>query len=154
MKAPITQERKTRIAKLHIAKAQLKLDDESYRDILRRITKKDSSSACSASELDLLLAEMKRLGFADKHVPASSKAYVRMIYGLWTDLRPYVSDSSRAALRRFVRRQTATESNPRGVSAPEFLTPEEGARIIEALKGWRARESQKAAPRNDRSRVE
>lgn len=144
MKPSVTPERKARIAKLHIAKAQLKLGDDTYRDILRRITKKESSSACSISELDLLLAEMKRLGFADKQAPLSSKAYVRMIYGLWKDLKPYVGDSSRAALRSFVRRQTAAETDQKGVSAPEFLTPDEGARVIEALKGWLARESQKA----------
>lgn len=144
VKPPIMPERKAQIAKLYIAKTQLKLDDESYRDILRRIAKKESSSACSISELDLLLAEMKRLGFADKHLPASSKAYVRMIYGLWSDLKPHLADGSRAALRSFVRRQTATETNRKGIAAPEFLTPEEGARVIEALKGWLARESQKA----------
>lgn len=144
MKPPVTPERKARMAKLHIAKAQLKLSDEIYRDIIRRITNKESSAVCSVSELDLLLAEMKRLGFADRQAPLSGKAYVRMIYGLWKDLRPYVSDSSRAALRSFVRRQTATEINQKGVSAPEFLTPDEGAKMIEALKGWLARESQKA----------
>lgn len=143
MRLPLTPERKARIAKLHIAKAQLKLDDECYRDILRRMTGKESSSACALSELDLLLTEMKRLGFSDRHQPASSKAYVRMIYGLWADLKPHLSDSSRTALRSFVRRQTATDDNPKGVSAPEFLSQEEGNLVIEGLKGWLAREKRK-----------
>ncbi len=147
MTAPMDP-RRARIAKLHIAKAQLAMEDAAYRAILRRIASKDSSTACTMAELDLLLVEMKRLGFQDRNPwkPASSKAHVRLIYGLWRDLRPYVSDNSRAALRHFVQRQTRGQTKPEGVDAPEFLSPEEGNRVIEGLKSWLARERLKAGP--------
>ncbi len=135
MSAPRTPDaRRARIAKLHIAKGQLRMEEDTYRALLRRIAGKDSSTACSLAELDDLLAEMKRLGFQDRNPwkPASTKPYVRMIYGLWRDLRPYVKDNSRGALRSFVERQT-------GVNAPEFLNPAQGNQVIEALKSWLAR---------------
>lgn len=134
--------RRARIAKLHIAKAQLAMEDTAYRALLHRITGKDTSAACTEAELDELLAEMKRLGFQDRHPwkPASSKPHVRMIYSLWRDLRPYVDNNSREALRRFVQRQTRSPKTPEGVNAPEFLNPEDGNRVIEGLKSWLARE--------------
>ena len=146
MSAPMDP-RRARIAKLHIAKAQLAMEDAAYRALLHRITGKDTSAACSEAQLDELLAEMKRLGFQDSHPwkPASSKPHVRMIYVLWKDLRPYVDNNSREALRRFVQRQTRSEKKPDGVNAPEFLSPAEGNLVIEGLKSWLARERAKAA---------
>lgn len=136
--------RRARIAKLHIARKQLAMEDEAYRDILRRLTGKSSSTACDMAELDAMLAEMKRLGFSDKWKPASAKPNVRLIYGLWSDLRPFVRDNSRRALRRFVQRQTKSDGKPEGVDAPEFLTTEDANLVIEALKSWLDRERRKA----------
>ncbi|MBR1778384.1 MAG: DUF1018 domain-containing protein, partial [Alphaproteobacteria bacterium] len=50
------------IAKIHIAKAQLGLDDDQYRDILRRVTGKESASKCRYSQLVDLINEFKALG--------------------------------------------------------------------------------------------
>lgn len=55
--------RRRLIGKLHIAKAQLGMDDTSYRVMLRRVTGQASSSLCTEAQLVDLLAECKRLGF-------------------------------------------------------------------------------------------
>jgi phage gp16-like protein len=128
------------LAKIHIAKKQLALEDDSYRAMLMRVAGQDSAATCTPAQLEAVIAEFKRLGFtaeAAKH-KRSDKAYVRMIYGIWGDLKPYLTDHSHTALRSFVRRQT-------GQDAPEFLNPEDANLVIEGLKAWLAREQRKRA---------
>lgn len=57
--------RRAQIAKIHLAATQLGLDDGTYRDLLRRITGKDSSAGMSVAERDQVIRELKRLGFSD-----------------------------------------------------------------------------------------
>jgi hypothetical protein len=128
-------DRKGRIAKIHIAKKELAMADDSYRAMLMRVTGKSSSTHCDIAQLDAVLAEFRRLGFAGNktkpasphHRPLSEKAYVRMIFGLWKDLKPFLNDGSYKALCKFVNRQTHIEK-------PEWLPPEDAAAVIEALK--------------------
>ncbi len=58
--------RRRLIGKLHIAKAQLGMDDTSYRTMLQRVTGQASSSLCTEPQLVDLLAECKRLGFVPR----------------------------------------------------------------------------------------
>lgn len=136
----VQPDRRARLAKVHIAKKQLALEDDSYRALLHRVTGQESSANCTDAQLDALLGEFKRLGFAGEKpkTPRSDKAYVRMIFGIWKDLKPFVNDHSVRALQSFVKRQT-------NVDAPEFLSPEEANDVIEGLKAWLARERAKAA---------
>lgn len=138
----VQPDRRARLAKVHIAKKQLELEDESYRALLQRITGQVSSSTCTDPQLDAVLVELRRLGFvAEKRMtPRSDKAYVRMIYGIWADLKPFVRDHSVRALQRFVQRQT-------NVDAPEFLNPKEANDVIEGLKAWLEREQAKLGPK-------
>jgi phage gp16-like protein len=135
----VQPERRARLAKVHVAKKQLALEDDSYRALLMRVTGKSSSADCTDAQLDAVLGEFARLGFtADKpRQPPSDKAYVRMIYAIWKDLKPYLTDHSRRALQSFVKRQT-------DVDAPEFLNPEDANIVVEGLKAWLARERAKA----------
>jgi hypothetical protein len=133
--APPATNPKAMIQKVQIARRQLGLDDESYRAILLRITGQTSSTACTVRDLDALLREFTRLGFAAKPSrKVSQKAQVRMIYGVWRDIRPLLrSDSDPAAmLRAFVKRQT-------GVDAPEFLDAVQANKVLEGMKAWRTR---------------
>jgi len=57
------------IAKIHIAKAQLKMDDDSYRAFLTRVTGVSSSKSLNPKQLGLVLLELEKLGFK----PAASK---------------------------------------------------------------------------------
>lgn len=57
------QKRQGLIAKIHVGKKQLALDDDNYRAILQRITGQNSCKNCDISQLQRFLAEMERLGF-------------------------------------------------------------------------------------------
>lgn len=55
--------RKGLIAKIHIAKQQLNMDDDTYRAILQRTTGQNSTKNCDLAQLQRVEAEMERLGF-------------------------------------------------------------------------------------------
>ncbi|MGH8327258.1 MAG: phage protein GemA/Gp16 family protein [Steroidobacteraceae bacterium] len=134
--------RRAMLAKIHIAAKRLALEDESYRALVKRVTGRESAGDCDLQGLDALLREFRKLGFDDaKRRSAfqrvSEKAYVRLIYALWGELEPHLREPSSGALRSFVKRQT-------GLSAPEFLGPEQANRVIEGLKAWLARVKQDA----------
>ncbi len=141
-----TPDRRPLIAKIHLAKKQLALTDDSYRDVLRRITGLDSAGAMRADQLDAVLREFARLGWKPK--PAKKRSatpQIRMIHGVWQDIVALQGHGDAAALRAFVARQTKTTANPAGVSSPEFLDAAMGNRVLEGLKAWRARLRRQAA---------
>ncbi len=131
------------LAKVHVARKALGLDEAAYRDVVGRVAGVPSAGAASDAQLHRLLGEFKRLGWSGAKPQASlrraDKAQVRLACALWAELRPYLTDGSDAALRNFVRRQTRTAATPRGVDAPEFLTGPQANRVIEGLKAWLAR---------------
>lgn len=124
------------LAKVHIAKKELALAEESYRAILERVTGRTSSKDCTEHQLEQLLAEFRRLGWTPKKGanPVSAKPYVRKIYALWREagIVGAVDNASKEALRAFVVRQT-------GKSAPEFCSPAEANRVSEGLKAMISR---------------
>jgi phage gp16-like protein len=125
------------IRKLHVAKREMALTDDSYQAILVRITGKDSSRVMTVAELDAVMREFKRLGFSAKpKVVISDKLHVRKVFAIWTDMAPLLRDPSRTALRSFVKRQT-------GVDDPNFLDVTQAGRVTEALKAWSKRERAK-----------
>jgi phage gp16-like protein len=121
------------LSKVHIARKELALAEDSYRAILKRITGHESSADCADAQLDAVLAEFARLGWRPKtRRPASAVPHVRKIWALWTALKPRLADGSEAALRAFVRRQT-------GIDRPEWLDAARANKVIEGLKAWTAR---------------
>jgi len=143
--------RSPQLAKVHIAKKELGLDDETYRAILLRITGKTSSAGLGDQHLNAVLVEFKRLGWVAKkavakgHRPESGKPHVRKIFAIWMDMcaKGIPTIANRAGLLAFVQRMTKTEDRPQGISDPEWLSPEEASKVIEALKSWRDRELRK-----------
>ncbi|MBW6402055.1 regulatory protein GemA [Roseomonas sp. HJA6] len=134
------------IAKIHVAKKQLALTDDSYRDLLRRITGLESTKTMRADQLDAVLREFARLGWKPK--PAMKRAadpQVAMIYAVWTDIKKLKGGGTAAELRAFVQRQTRTDAHPDGISSAEFLRGDMTTRVLEGLKGWRAGLRRKAA---------
>jgi phage gp16-like protein len=121
------------LAKIHVAKKQLALEEDNYRAILVRTTGKSSAATMSEAERGRVLAEFERLGFRAQPARAGRPPHVRKIYALWGELqkRGAVVRGAKGApaLRAFVARQT-------GVAAPEFLAPAQAASVTEALKGW------------------
>lgn len=130
------------LAKVHIARKELALEEEDYRAILQRVCGKPSSSGCSDTELDRLLTEFKRLGWKPRSkgfLGHSDKPHVRKVFALWKELgrAGVLTDGSRKALHAFVKRQT-------GVAAAEWLTAADASKVTEGLKAMQRRQKPKA----------
>lgn len=61
--------RNTQLAKIHIARQQLGMDDESYRAMLQRVAGMRSAAALNPTQTAAVLAELQRMGFAPKPGP-------------------------------------------------------------------------------------
>lgn len=59
--------RKDELAKIHVAKAQMHLDDDTYRALLERLTGKRSAAELTARERNTVLGEFARLGWSAKN---------------------------------------------------------------------------------------
>ncbi|WP_062497037.1 gp16 family protein [Gluconobacter potus] len=125
--------RKGRYAKLAIARKQLCLDEDAFRDRLERETGKRSMRQMSIAELDKVLDGFKKDGFRPARRPAvSSRPEVRKVFALWKELDDQDklrSGGSRESLRAFVKRMT-------GVDDPNFMSGAQAGVVIEALKAW------------------
>lgn len=64
--------RRAMIAKIKIAQKELGMDDDTYRAVLMRAAGKNSCTQMSDGQLEAVLREMQRLGFAPRQ-----SAYVR-----------------------------------------------------------------------------
>ena len=120
------------LAKIHIAKKEMGLDDAAYRLLLERVTGKSSSADMTEPESEAVLVEMRRLGWkpaGGTRRPQSQKAYVRLMFALAKNIaaKGYWRLPYREALRRFVKEKT-------GIDNPEWLSFEEAGPVIEALK--------------------
>ena len=135
-------DRRAMIAKIHIGKKDLGLDDDTYRAILERVTGHRSARDCTDKHLTDVLAELGAKGFkasAGTGRTASKKSWVRKIWAIWGDIAPLLPDANEAALRGFVTRQTKSPKNPNGIANPEWLSPAEGNKVIAGLQGWLGR---------------
>jgi phage gp16-like protein len=141
--------RKAMLAKIHIARKDLALSDESYADILRRKTGAESAAGLSDAQLDRVLGEFKRLGWKPKkgRTGTSKHAQIRMIHAVWKDICALGIDAEdeAAALRAFTARQTKTLANPAGVADPAWLDSTQANKVLEGLKAWRTRLRRAAA---------
>jgi phage gp16-like protein len=120
------------LAKIHIAKKDLALDEEAYRGLLRRVAGVASSRDLSDRQADAVITEMKRLGWKPQAATGapSARAELRKLYALWGAL--HAGPLDRDALRAWVKSRF-------GVSAPEFLKPAQAREAIEQLKAWQKR---------------
>lgn len=124
--------RRRLIAMVHIARGDLGLDEDTYRDILERVTGKRSAAELTVGELGLVVDALRERGFTPKRTgQRSGKAHVRKVWALWGQLERAgrLREPGRASCRSFVERMT-------GVTDPEWLTPEQANVVIEALKAW------------------
>lgn len=131
--------RRTMLSRVHIAKKELGLDDETYRDTLERLFGVRSASSLNQKQLVELDAHFQTLGFKvksktrGKRRPAANRPVIRKIYAIWGELRRegLVRD---ARPDGFCARQTKSYAKPDGVTRPEFLTDDEAATVIESLR--------------------
>lgn len=128
------------IAKLHIAKSQLRLDDDTYRDTLERITGKRSSKDMTEREMRAVLDHFVTAGFQDRSLRGRKDAPAGRMAGkinaLWLSgwNLGVIHDPAQKAMDAFILRQT-------GIAKAQWLKDAHDARkVIEALKKWLARE--------------
>jgi hypothetical protein len=134
-------DRRAMISKIHVAKKDLALTDDTYRAVIERVTTKTSSADCSDPQLEAVLAEFARLGWkaskGTRHT--SARPWVRKIYAIWGDLRPLLQDATDDTLRAFVRRQTHSLRNPDGIADPKWLDAKDATKVIQGLEFWLGR---------------
>jgi phage gp16-like protein len=134
--------RRSELAKIHLAKKRLGLDDETYRAIIARVCGgKTSAGELDEGERGKLLDEFKRFGFIEGGSYTTSIAdfddrepQARLIRCLWADLKAIgaLRDSSEQALADFIRRATKVDSI-------RWLTAQQANVVIESLKQWKRR---------------
>ena len=128
------------LAKIHIGKKDLGLDDDTYRDILREAGRVESSADLDYRGRMAVLERFKELGWRPKHKgqapgkpsrPLADDPQSKKIRALWLDLHAAgkVRDSSERALASYCKRMT-------GRDALQWLSTGEASRVIEALKQW------------------
>ncbi len=137
--------RRSLIAKIHIGKAQIGLDEDAYRAMLKRVAGVASSASASEAGLVAVVNELKRLGFMDQGgFRKSGRAEVRLIFALWGELKKQgkLSSPTPAALRAFCANQTGAAGASKD---PEHMTAAECRQVAEALKAWVNRPSKEAS---------
>lgn len=135
------------LAKIHIAKKDLRLDDDAYRAMLTRLTGKASSRDCTDAQLGVVLDEMKAKGWTPKFKVAASNPgasarrgalasspMAKKARAMWISLHQLgvVRDRSEAALEAFGRRQL-------GVEKLQWADQSQANLLIEALKAMAER---------------
>jgi len=120
------------LAKIHIAKKELALQDGEYRALLSRVAGVASAKDLSEKAAIAVIAEFRRLGWQAREStrPRAERDDTRKIYALWGALHSGPLD--RDALRAWVLRRFQ-------VAAPEFLKPAQTREAIEQLKAWQKR---------------
>lgn len=131
--ARATPARRALIGAVHAAKKAHGLDDDTYRDMLARVTGKRSAADLSDAQLRQVL---DHLNGAKR--PSGRKRADTAIAGkaraLWLSLHALglLSDPSESALRAWVKRQYRVDDLA-------FLPPADSFAVIEGLKRWALR---------------
>lgn len=141
------------IAKIHIAKNQLGLDNDVYRLILKDVAGKESCSKMNFADLNMVLHAMKQRGFKVKAPakegkrlsrPSGGTSYSRRgqdkIVAIWITMHKqgFIEDGSATAIDKFVQSQT-DKIGMFAISSLHFLTPQMASKLIEILKKWHIR---------------
>lgn len=129
--ASIDGARNRLLAKVHAMAKELKLADDSYRDVLERVAGHRSAALCSDEQLYQVVQEFQRLGAGKKRSgrPMADSPMALRCRALWLTLwnLDELDDGSERALAAFVVRQTGRDDM-------RFCTAEQLSDVIEALK--------------------
>lgn len=137
------------LAKVHIAKKDLRLSDEHYRDVLERITGQRSAAGLSDAQLIAVLKHFEGEGFKPKVITGAKDAtrsapksgrrradhpVARKARALWISLHQLgvVENGSEAALEAFAKRQL-------GVDALQWADQSQAEPLIKGLKAMAER---------------
>ena len=148
------QARRSMLGKIHIAKKQLAMDEDDYRQLLFEVTGHGSAADCSDGQLSRVIERLKEKGF--KPLPkagrkAATHPMARKARALWISLHHLcvVQNPSEQALEAFAHRQLKCEKL-------SWANQRDANKLIEALKamavrnGWRqtaAHDGHKLSPK-------
>ena len=134
------------IKMIHVARRELRMEDDTYRLMLSSMTGLDgatSTADLSVPNLVRVLEQLKQKGFKPRpnkagKRPKANDEQSKKIRSLWLTLHDLgeVRDPSEAALANFVKSMTK-------VSALQWLSVHQASRVIENLKQWHHRVTNK-----------
>lgn len=131
--------RRRELGQIHQGKAALAWSDDDYRVHLRRLTDKSSAADLDAAGRRRVLDHMARCGWIPKRAfkPFGQPEKIKW---LWRKLGETgtLKNRNNHALLTFVTRTTGME-----VADVQFLPVSQASVVIEALKSWLNRESQR-----------
>lgn len=144
--APADPKRLRYIKLIHVARREMRMDDETYRLMLSGMAGLDgatSTADLSVPNLQRVLEQLKQRGFKPRPNkigtrPRANDEQSKKIRSLWLELHDLgaVRDSSEEALANFVKSMTK-------VSALQWLNVTQASRVIENLKQWQHRVTNK-----------
>lgn len=127
------------LAKIHIARKELGMEEDDYRAMLQDVAGVGSSADLTVTGRSKVLRRLEQLGWKPKTRKPRQKITARepvdrKIRALWLDLANLgaVRDRSEKALNSYVSRQT-------GVDRLDWLSSKQAEKVIEALKQWQSR---------------
>lgn len=125
------------LAKIHMAKKDLAMDDATYRAMLRRTTGYDSTARLNACERIKVLAEMQRLGWQPKP-SGPHRASSNMLIAMWLVLyqQGKVRNRDTTALLAWASKTTGRTD----LKTLDWLTAEQVTACKNGLKQWLKRE--------------
>ena len=141
------EQRRADLAKIHIAKKQLGLSDQEYKDVLLDMFWSDSSADLDEKERAKLLARFKEMGFKIKkkkpkrkprrapgiaEVLPSNHAMVGLINHLIEDIKWDRPGGQSGYIKKIIQK-------------PWPKTIKQASKVIEALKGLKATQQRRAA---------
>lgn len=135
--------RRRLITLIHIAKSNLSLDDDAYRDSLEGVTGKTSCSKMTIPELEKALEHFKSCGFkptakrkySPKTVVKDRRSKIRAMWiTMYND--GVIRDGSEKALSSWIERMTAKANNDIGYKTLQFVPDDTLNGLIEQLKRW------------------
>ncbi len=148
MMKPQKDNRKNALAQIHIAKKQLGMDEDTYRENLHQVTGKRSCSDMHISELYRVIAHMEKCGFKRKkpagkkqqYSPKASGQYIDVMRAIWIQMHQcgMIEDGSETALERWAKRQSSQLNKGIGIDKLSWLERDAkmASKIIDCLKQW------------------
>jgi len=150
---PMRARRRADLARIHVAKARLGLDDATYRQVLVGLAGVDSAADLDARGRARVLAAMREWGGLGRRAPdpeaarrkarqgPSRNAHAGKLRSVWRRMHAagIVHDGSPEALEHFVAHRT-------GVVGIGRLTGVQAAHVIAALKAWEKRARRRREP--------
>lgn len=141
---------------IHIGKQQLNMDEFSYREMVKRLTNKTSSTKCTVVELLKILHEMQQKGAKVKHFakrgakptaysPATGEVKVKSeiahkIRAVWIQMgkHGFLRDASEKALNTYMRKVMNKGKTVLALNVGA-LKNNEASQFLEMLKQWHKR---------------